>query len=604
MSAERAPVSATEGKAPASDRGSEPDSPAWHALPADEALSRLESRPEGLSSAEAARRLARHGPNALDLTPPTPWWRLLADQVKSLVVVLLFVAAVVALLLGDVLESAAIGAVLVLNVGLGFVIEWRARQAMEALRRLQVHEALVLRDGESRRVDARELVPGDVLVLEPGAAVPADGRLLEAQELKIVEAPLTGESMPVLKTVQPVAQDTPLAERTSQVYKGTLTAAGGGRAVVTATGRQTEIGQVSELVAITESEETPLEERLDALGRRLVWLTLGIAAVVSALGLLRGRDIWLMVETGIALAIAAVPEGLPVVATITLAVGMVRMVRRNALVRRLPAVETLGSITVLCTDKTGTLTAGEMTVTALWAAGETYEVTGRGYRAEGEVLSDTRPVGDDIARKAPGLYRLLRVAVLTNRAELVEKEDEKGETEIVPQGDPTEAALLVAGGKVGLERTTLRRDLPEVAEIPFSSDRMWMATFHRMPAGSEAESPAMESSQAGSVLALVKGAPRQVVEASAARLGPDGPEPLDVAGREELLEVNRELAQRGLRVLAFAERSLPPGAAEGEDWTRVTSGSSPFWASLVCSIRPPPRWRTPFIGSARPGCAP
>jgi len=526
-----------------------PSAPSWHALPADDALDRLDASPAGLSSAEAERRLTRHGPNALDLTPPTPWWRVLWDQVASLVVGLLVVAAGVSLALGDVLEAAAIGAVLAINVGLGFAIEWRARQAMEGLRRLQVQEALVLRDGEPRRLDARELVPGDVLVLEAGAAVPADARVLEAHELKVVEAPLTGESMPVLKTPSAVDGDTPLAERASMVFKGTLIATGSGRAAVTATGRETEIGQVSELVAETESEDTPLERRLDALGRRLVGLTLAIAATVIGLGLARGRDPWRMVETGIALAIAAVPEGLPAIATIALAVGMVRMARRNALVRRLPAVETLGSVTVLCTDKTGTLTAGEMTVTTFWtpgpAGGDTWEVTGQGYRPEGEIRAVRNEGAGEPDRRVLG--RLLRVAVLANRAGLVEKEGA-----LVPEGDPTEAALLVAGAKAGLDRDGLRAALPEVAEVPFSSDRMWMATLHRDTEKTE------DVTGNDTLLAMIKGAPGKLVARSAWRPGPDGPEPLDDAGRQALLEANRDLARRGLRVLAFAERTVRP----------------------------------------------
>lgn len=549
-----------------------PGSP-WHALPAEAVLDHLRVSADGLSSREAAERRERHGPNALDLAPPTPWWRVLTDQVESLVVGLLFVAAGISALLGEVLEAAAIGAVLVLNVGLGFVIEWRARQAMEALRRLQVHEALALRDGEPRRLDARELVPGDVLVLEAGAAVPADARVLEARELRVVEAPLTGESMPVLKTPAPVDRDTPLAERGSMVFKGTLTATGGGRAVVTATGRGTEIGRVSELVALTESEDTPLERRLDALGRRLVWLTLAIAAAVIGLGLLRGREPWLMVETGIALAIAAVPEGLPVVATITLAVGMVRMARRNALVRRLPAVETLGSVTVLCTDKTGTLTAGEMTVTSVWAGGRTWEVTGRGYRPEGEIHpadaeGETARSGDEESGKKrengengengarDALHRLLRVAVLANRAGLRQTEDG-----LVPDGDPTEAALLVLGAKAGLDRDELGDELPELAEVPFSSDRMWMATLHRAREDEGSKQPEKPDEPEGpeELVALIKGAPGRLVARSSTVLGPGGPEPLDDAGREALLQTNRDLAKRGLRVLAFAERTLRAG---------------------------------------------
>ena len=533
--------------------------PPWHALSSEAVLERLGVPAEGLATREAAERRRRHGPNALDLAPPTPWWRVLGDQVRSLVVVLLFVAAGVAALLGDLLEAAAIGAVLVLNIGLGFVIEWRARQAMEALRRLQVHEALALRDGEPRRLDARELVPGDVLVLEAGAAVPADARVLAAHELRVVEAPLTGESMPVLKTPDAVEEDTPLAERGSMVFKGTLSATGSGRAVVTATGRDTEIGRVSELVAVTESEETPLERRLDALGRRLVWLTLAIAVAVIGLGLVRGRDPWLMVETGIALAIAAVPEGLPVVATITLAVGMVRMARRNALVRRLPAVETLGSVTVLCTDKTGTLTAGEMTVTSVWAGRRTWEVSGSGYRPEGEIRrAETDGERGEVGEKGEGdaLHRLLRVALLANRAGL--RETENG---LTPEGDPTEAALLVLGAKAGLDRDELGEELPEIAQVPFSSDRMWMATLHRAREGKGSEEPEKpdesdESDEPERILALIKGAPGRLVARSSTVLGPEGPEPLDDTGREALLQANRDLAERGLRVLAFAERRL------------------------------------------------
>jgi Ca2+-transporting ATPase len=508
----------------------------WHTLPGEEVLAELASSPEGLSTAEAAARLRRYGPNTLLVTRPDPWWRILVAQFRGVVVTLLAAAAAVALAMGDAVEAAAIGAVLLVNGGIGFWMEWRARQAMQALRSLQVHAATVLRDGRQGEIDARRLVPGDVILLEAGTAVPADARLLAAEEMTAVEAPLTGESVPVRKSCAPVGagdeengaaggDDVPLAERASMVYKGTLVAAGSGRAVITATGVGTEVGQVAELVAETESEATPLERRLDRLGHRLVGLTLAVAGLVTLLGLARGEPLGRMVETGLALAVAAVPEGLPVVATLALALGMVRMAQRRALVRRLPAVETLGSATVICTDKTGTLTAGEMTVTGLSVPG-------------GEA-------GERLA---------LRIAALANRASVRRRADGAWST----SGDPTEAALLVAAHDAGLDRDALLAGSPEQAEVPFASERMWMATFH--------------AADEGALEVCVKGAPARVVALCGRRLAEEGDDgagaapsgladvhsvPLDDAGREALLVRNRELASRGLRVLALATGRLP-----------------------------------------------
>ncbi|HSG82863.1 MAG TPA: HAD-IC family P-type ATPase [Gemmatimonadota bacterium] len=519
----------------------------WHELPAQEVLGRFGSSSAGLTESEAQERLGRYGPNALEIGKPISAWKIFADQLKSLVVLLLFAASAVAVAIGDVAEAVAIGAVLIINTAIGFWTEWRARLAMDALRRLQVQEAVVVRSGRSQPIDARELVPGDIIVLEAGAAVPADARVLTVTELTVNEAPLTGESMPVVKTVDPAADEdgrpVPLAERASMLYKGTLVVAGSGRAVVTGTGVDTEIGRLSRLVEETESGDTPLERRLDALGRRLVWLTLGVAAAVTGLGVLRGEDVWLMLETGIALAIAAVPEGLPVVATITLAVGVRRMARRNALVRRLAAVETLGSATLICTDKTGTLTAGAMTVTALVVAGEELEVSGVGYRPVGEFRRRGQMVR---AADVDGLDLSLRIGVLANRAAL--KQDEDGWRAV---GDPTEAALLTAGAKAGLEAEELRAEYPEIGEVPFSSERQLMATFHRAPDGS--------------TVAYVKGGPRRLVEESSDTLTAAGTVPLTQEGRQHALETNRELAGRGLRVLALAFRQLAPNEQPGPD---------------------------------------
>ncbi len=347
---------------------------AYHELALDVVLAQLGSTTAGLSEQEAAVRLRRHGENVIHVARPTPAWRLFLAQLASFVVLLLVVAAIAAAIAGDGLEAGAIGAVLVVNTVIGFVVELRARRAMEALLTLDVPRASVVRDGRTRSIDARELVPGDVIDLEAGQQLPADGRLLAATDLRLNEAPLSGESLPVDKQLDPLPADAPLPDRTNMVYKGTAVAAGTGRAVVVATGMDTELGRIGGLVQAIHTGRTPLERRLDRLGHRLAWVALASGAAVAVVGAWRGVDYRALLETGLALAIAAVPEGLPAVATIALAVGMRRMARRNALVRRLPAVETLGSVTVICSDKTGTLTENRMTVTVIDVAGHRMEI--------------------------------------------------------------------------------------------------------------------------------------------------------------------------------------------------------------------------------------
>jgi Ca2+-transporting ATPase len=464
-------------------------------------------------------------------------------------VLLLAAAALLAALVGEAVEALAIGAVLVLNAALGFWTEWGARQAMHGLQRLQLQSATVRRDGHERVLDAAELVAGDVVLLAPGDAVPADARLLSASELQVIEAPLTGEPFPVAKGIAAVAADALLAERAAMVYKGTMVAAGSALAVVTATGVATEVGRIGALVADTAEGPTPLERKLDQLGRRLVGLTLGIAALVTLAGIWRGGSLWLMVETGIALAVAAVPEGLPAVATITLAVGLHRMARRRVLVRRLTAVETLGAATVVGCDKTGTLTRGEMAVTAIVVAGARVTVSGSGYRPQGELRVGGAELPTERLGQLPGLRELLVVGALCNRARLVEA---AGEWQV--EGDPTEGALLVVAAKAGLSREQLLAEQPEVAELPFSSERMLMATFHRRAGGG--------------ARICVKGAPRRVIEHCARVLTHQGSRPLDAAARGEALAANRELAGDGLRVLAIAEGELPAGATPGEEAVR------------------------------------
>ena len=355
----------------------------------------------GLDEAEAARRLNEVGPNRVDPPAPASALAILLDQLRSVVVLLLLAAALVSLAFGDLIEAAAIASVLVINAALGFVVELRARRAMEALLAMDVMRAFVLRDGRPQSVDSQQLVPGDVVELGPGQTVPADGRLVIATDLRTNEAALTGESLPVSKEADLVlASETPLADRRNMVYKGTTVAAGAARAVVTATGRLTEFGRIGLLVGGIREERTPLERRLDALGHRLVWVTLAVAAAVGALGVLQGAPPAIMLETAIALAVAAVPEGLPAVATIALAIGLRRMARRHALVRRLPAVESLGSTTIVCTDKTRTLTSGDMTVVCVRSWDATFDL-------RDDLAARAQPTGQ--------LDRIIATAVLASR---------------------------------------------------------------------------------------------------------------------------------------------------------------------------------------------
>ncbi|HEU5208857.1 MAG TPA: HAD-IC family P-type ATPase [Longimicrobiales bacterium] len=504
----------------------------WHAADLQGLLDRLSTGVQGLREAEAQQRLHEYGPNSLRLARPTSAWRILLEQFRGVVVLLLVAAMTVAWLLGDPIEAIAIFGVLIINAALGFVTELRARSAMAALLALEVPHATVLRDGRAREIEATTLVPGDVILIEAGQAVPADARLLQATELRTSEAALTGESLPVDKRADVVlGTDTPLAERINSIYMSTNVVAGTARAVVTATGNATEVGHIGGLVAGIHAERTPLERRLDVLGGRLVGITLVVAATVIVAGMLRDEPVGQLVETAIALAIAAVPEGLAAVSTIALAIGTARMARRNALVRRLPAVESLGSVTVVCTDKTGTLTAGEMTVTELWVAGRTYEVTGAGYTPEGDILRDGTPVD---AERDAALRSALRVGALANNADLLHTAKDGWTI----RGDPTEAALLVLAEKAGLDRNALP---PRSREMPFSSERMLMASFH---------------SETDHTLVAVKGAPARVVEACVDAIG-DPTEKLDDAAREAILVRNRDMAARGLRVLALAQASVP-----------------------------------------------
>jgi Ca2+-transporting ATPase len=516
-----------------------PAGPAWHAVDGPEVLLELGVDPAlGLSPHEARQRLARVGPNAVGEHPETPLWRLLLAQFRSLVVGLLLAAGAVAWALGERFESAAILAALLLNAAIGFGAEWRARRSLARLRALVVPRAAVRRGGERLTVASREVVPGDVILLEGGIHVPADARLLRADGLRADESALTGESAAVDKdasAILPAA--THLAERRNMVYLGTLVLAGTGIAVVTATGVATELGRIGQLVALADRRATPLEEQMETLGRRLMLLALAICGVVGLTGVLHGEPPGLMLETAISLAVSAIPEGLPAVTSLALAAGLWRLARRGALVRRLPAVETLGSTTVICADKTGTMTENQMTVRQVRLGDRVIEVRGGGRSASGVFEERGRAIDP---RADPELSRLLSTGALVNDADV-----STADGGLRLAGDPTETALLVAALKAGLRPDALGRDWPRLGEIPFDPARRMMATFHRTPDGGRA--------------ALVKGAPGVVLEACADVAAGAGSRPLLAADREALAAAAGAMGDEGLRVLAVAWRPLGAG---------------------------------------------
>ena len=538
----------------------------WHAMPPGAVLHRLGSGPHGLTRSQAAERLLRYGPNVFQSTPGVSAWAVLRSQVRSLMVLLLLSATAVSLVTGDTLDSVAIALVLVLNIVLGFTTELKASRAMEALVRLEVSHATVVRDQRVLGVDAQELVPGDVIELEPGQTVPADARLLEGTELEVAEAALTGESAPVAKKPHAsIAAETPLPDRRTMVYKATTIVGGRARAVVVATGMDTEVGRIGRLASAVSREPSPLERRLDELGRRLVVIALGVAVLVAALGIQQHRSWAELVQTAIALAVAAVPEGLPAVGTIALAVGTWRMARRRALVRRLPVVESLGSATVICTDKTGTLTTGDMTLTVLRFPEREISVTGSGYTPEGEFLCDGARV---LPAEDAQLETALRIGVLGSRGDVAPIDGRW-----VAHGDPTEVALSVAGRKGGLQRASLLGRWPEIAETPFSSTRMLMATYHQGPAG---------------LIACVKGAPGRILELATHVLTAEGIRELRRRQREELQDQNHRLARAGLRVIALAMKqadAAPAGDLSGLIWVGLAGLMDPPAAGVAETIQ-------------------
>ncbi len=525
----------------------------WHALDKEQVVSKLATRFEnGLTRDEAASRLAELGPNQLQEAPGVTFWEMLWEQFNNFVVILLIVACIISALLGEYVEAAAILAIVVLNAALGVIQERRAEQALAALRQLAAPDADVIRDGSRQVVPSRELVPGDVVLLESGNYVPADLRLLEAVNLRVDEAALTGESVPVQKDSSVnLEADIPLGDRKNTAFMGTLVNYGRGRGVVVGTGMRTQIGMIAEMLQSVQQEPTPLQRRLDGLGRTLGWAALTVCGLVFAVGWLRGNDPLEMFLLAVSLAIAAVPEGLPAVVTISLALGMREMIKRHALIRRLSSVETLGSATVICSDKTGTLTQNEMTVTRLWVDGENFDISGIGYVPVGKFSIN----GSEVSlEEYPAALTALWVAALNNDADLEIGGSPEAESAYRMVGDPTEGALLVAVAKAGAHLPRLRKAYPRVQEIPFDSARKRMLTIHLLKDIDPQDiSPFYDGHEQEWHAVTVKGAPDLVLDSCGYyQQMDDHIAPLDEDLRMRILAANDTLTQDALRVLGVA----------------------------------------------------
>jgi Ca2+-transporting ATPase len=524
-----------------------PDAPlqaaaAWHALDEETTLSELDSdRERGLSQAEARARLERYGSNVLEKRADNGWIELLVRQIHNPIVYLLLGSTGLAMLMGKWLDGAVVLAAVLLNAAIGFIQEFRAGKAVEALAQMVPNRAIVLRDGRQVSLASSELVPGDVLLVSSGDRIPADGRLLESRNLRIDEAALTGESVPAGKRTGTLPEQTSLGDRTNMVFSGSLVTSGTGRVLIVSTGVTTELGRITGLLEQVVSLETPLTRAIAGVGRTLTWAVLAIAGALWIIGVLRGYSIPDATLAAITLAVAAIPEGLPAIITIALAIGVRRMARRGAVVRRLPSVETLGSTTVVCSDKTGTLTRNEMTVQALETLGRSYAVSGVGYSPQGVIQPQPAGGAPDSGERgsgehgSAGLRGLLEAGALASDASLREV---GGSVEIV--GDPTEGALVVVAEKAGIDVEALRRAWPRVDVLPFESERQFMASLHARPG-----EPAR---------LLIKGAPEVVLARTE----------LDAEQRSRVEARARELAGRGLRVLAVASKELSEGKRELE----------------------------------------
>jgi Ca2+-transporting ATPase len=531
----------------------------WHNLSVREVIESLNSGLQGLSVEEAERRLAQFGPNELAEKKKISPFMLWLGQFKDLLIIILLVAVVLSAVLGEVTDAIVIFVIVLFATTLGFIQEYRAERAMEALKRMAAPTSSVVRDGQETEIAARDIVPGDIVALRTGDRVPADCRLIEAVNLKSEEAPLTGESVPVEKTSASIPREASIGDRKNMAFMGTTVVWGRGKAIVTGTGMQTEFGKIATLIQEVEEGPTPLQVNLKKMGKFIAYAALAICFVLALIGVVRGNEILEMLIWGVSLAIAAVPEALPAVVTIGLAIGVRRMAKRHALIRRLHAAETLGCTTVICSDKTGTLTQDEMTVRRIYVDGKMIDVTGVGYEPKGEFRLNGRAI--DVSKDMP-LQTLFQISALCNDTGLASTD---GVWSI--RGDPTEGALAVISAKAGLSAEELNARFPRTNEIPFSSERKRMTTIHSSPEGKVAYS---------------KGAPEIVLDSSSHVLKNGKESPLTEKDKAAVLGIATQMAGDALRVLGLAYKRLTELPSPKED-----AEAGMVFVGLVGMIDPP-----------------
>ncbi len=537
----------------------------WHAMSIEEVIRNLRVDHTGLSKEEAERRLRKFGFNELMERKRVTALQIFLGQFKDVFVIMLLIATGISILVGEILDALTIATIVVLNAVVGFVQEYRSERAMEAMKKLTAPKARVLRDGKEAIIPAREVVPGDISILEAGDRIPADGRLTEIVDLKTDEAVLTGESTPVEKEIGVVDEKTPVADRKNSVFMATHVIYGRGKAMITSTGMSTEFGKIAEMVQAVEEEETPLKQKLERFAKKLGIIIIVVCAVIFVLELQEARggfvvgNILDMFMTAVALAVSAVPEGLPAVVTVSLALGARELAKRNAIIRRLASAETLGATTIICSDKTGTLTKGEMTVRKIYVNSDMINVTGVGYESKGDFLRDGTRIDP---KEDNSLNLLLRIGTLCTNAQY------DGKSVI---GDTTEGALIVAAAKAEMTKKDLESTYPRVHEVPFTSERKRMTTVHKTPEGK--------------LFACVKGAPEVILERCIYFLKSDKTKRLGEKERKTILETNEKMASEALRVLGMAYKELPNNISEKIDEESVEKGL--VFVGLMGMIDPP-----------------
>lgn len=543
----------------------------WHSKSIKEVRDTLKIDDEGLSQEEVNRRLQEYGYNELQERKRVTPLQIFLGQFKDIFVIMLLIATTISFLIGEIIDAATIAAIVVLNSVVGFIQEYRSERAMEAMKKMTAPKARVLRDGGEAMIPAREVVPGDIVLLEAGDRIPADGRLLEVVDFKTDEAVLTGESTPVNKDLGTIDEKTPVADRRNSVFMATHVTYGRGKAAITCTGMTTEFGKIAEMVQTMEEEETPLKQKLERFAKKLGIIIVVVCVVIFALELyelsMLGifhtpeaiKNIIDAFETAVALAVSAVPEGLPAVVTVSLALGARELAKRNAIIRKLSSAETLGATTVICSDKTGTLTKGEMTVRKIYVNGKMLDVTGVGYEPKGEFLDNGSSIN---MKENDGLISLLRASMLCTNAHY------DGKSVI---GDTTEGALIVAAAKAGMTRKDVEVLYPRVHEVPFTSERKRMTTVHKTPRGT--------------LVAYVKGAPEIILERSTHILQDDQSKKLSATHRKTILEINEKMASDALRILGIAYKNLPNGDLQKVEEENVENGL--VFLGLTGMIDPP-----------------